>query len=267
MGFDIGLFLDIIKDSFHRLIPMEKERIGIGDRFQQGTKYHRKKMVGGFLDWRKKPEEFKDYPRDIHRVSLRNVNKDGGGSLWEVMARRRSARDFLAKDISFDELSQLIWATQGITGTASGFRFRITPSAGALYPIETYVVVNRVMALSSGIYHFNVRKNELEQLMEGDFRVSIAASALDQPMAKDAAVVFVWTAVVERTKWKYRERGYRYLYLDAGHIGQNLYLAATSLKLGCCTIGAFYDDEVNQLIGVDGQKETAVYLGAVGHVY
>jgi SagB-type dehydrogenase family enzyme len=73
--------------------------------------------------------------------------------------------------------------------------------------------------------------------------------------------------VVERTKWKYRERGYRYIYLDAGHIGQNLYLAAASLGLGCCTIGAFYDDEVNQLIGVDGQQETVVYLGAVGRVY
>ncbi len=86
-------------------------------------------------------------------------------------------------------------------------------------------------------------------------------------MAKEAAVVFVWTAVVERTKWKYRERGYRYLYLDAGHIGQNLYLAAASLRLGCCTIGAFYDDEVNQLIGVDGKEETAIYLGAVGHIH
>ena len=86
-------------------------------------------------------------------------------------------------------------------------------------------------------------------------------------MAAEAAVVFVWTAVVERAKWKYRERGYRYLYLDAGHIGQNLYLAANSLGLGCCTIGAFYDDEVNRLIEVDGQRETAVYLGAVGHIF
>ena len=122
------------------------------------------------------------------------------------------------------------------------------------------------MDLTPGSYHFNVNQNLLEQLAMGDFQFNIAASALDQSMAKEAAVVFVWTAVVERTKWKYRERGYRYLYLDAGHIGQNLYLAATSLGLGCCTIGAFYDDEVNQLIGVDGKKETAVYLGAVGHV-
>jgi SagB-type dehydrogenase family enzyme len=245
---------------------MAAEHAGIGDRFQQETKYHRARMRGGFLDWRRKPEEFKEYPGDMRRFPLPNAGTGGGGPLWEVMARRRSLRDFLPEDISLDDLSQLIWATQGITGSVFDFRLRVTPSAGALYPIETYIAVNRVIALSPGVYHFNVRKNALEQLTEGDFKVGISASALDQSMAREAAVVFVWTAVVERTKWKYRERGYRYLYLDAGHIGQNLYLAATSLGLGCCTIGAFYDDEVNRLIGVDGQGETAVYLGAVGRI-
>lgn len=239
---------------------------GIGQRFQQETKYHRARMTGGFLDWRSRPEEFKEYTGDIRRFPLPNAGTGGGGPLWEVMARRRSVRDFLPGDISLDELSQLIWATQGITGSLFDFRFRITPSAGALYPIETYVVVNRVIGLSPGVYHFNIRKNALEQLTEGDCKVGISVAALDQSMAREAAVVFVWTAVVERTKWKYRERGYRYLYLDAGHIGQNLYLAATSLGLGCCAIGAFYDDEVNQLVGVDGKLETTVYLGAVGRI-
>jgi SagB-type dehydrogenase family enzyme len=245
---------------------MAAQHAGVGDRFQQETKYHRRRMAGGFLDWRKKPQQFKEYPGDIRRVPLPHAGTGDGDHLWEVMARRRSLRDFLPEDISLEELSQLIWATQGITGSVFDFRLRVTPSAGALYPIETYVVVNRVIALSPGVYHFNVGENALEQLAEGDFRVGIAASALDQSMAGEAAVVFVWTAVVERTKWKYRERGYRYLYVDAGHIGQNLYLAATSLGLGCCTIGAFYDDEVNRLIGVDGQGETAVYLGAVGRI-
>jgi len=245
---------------------MAAQHAGIGDRFQQETKYYRARMTGGFLDWRRKPEELKEYPGDIRRFPLPSAETGGGLALWEVMARRRSLRDFLPEDISLEELSQLIWATQGITGSVFDFRLRVTPSAGALYPIETYVVVNRVIALSPGVYHLNVRKNALEQLAEGDFKVGISASALDQSMAREAAVVFVWTAVVERTKWKYRERGYRYLYLDAGHIGQNLYLAATSLGMGCCTIGAFYDDEVNRLIGVDGQEETAVYLGAVGRI-
>jgi SagB-type dehydrogenase family enzyme len=255
--------LDIIRASIVWVISMV---VGIGDRFQQETKYHRQKMSGGVLDWLNKPEEFKEYTGDIRRFPLRNGKGEGGSPLWETMTRRRSMRDFLPEDISFEELSQLIWSIQGITRTAYGFRFRIAPSAGALYPIETYVVVNRVAGLRPGMYHFNGRRNELEQLAEGNFGPDIAASALDQSMAKAAAGVFIWTAVVQRTKWKYRERGYRYLYLDAGHIGQNLYLAATALGLGCCTIGAFYDNEVNGLIGVDGKRETAVYLGAVGRV-
>ncbi len=84
-------------------------------------------------------------------------------------------------------------------------------------------------------------------------------------MVGESAAAFIWTAIPGRSKWKYHERAYRYIYLDAGHIGQNLYLAATALGLGCCTIGAFFDGEVNDIIGIDGSKETAVYLGAVGN--
>ena len=83
-------------------------------------------------------------------------------------------------------------------------------------------------------------------------------------MLQEASCVFVWTAIVKRSKWKYRERAYRYIYMDVGHIGQNLYLAAASLGLGCCTVGAFFDEEMDRLIGVDGKEEISVYLGAVG---
>jgi SagB-type dehydrogenase family enzyme len=83
-------------------------------------------------------------------------------------------------------------------------------------------------------------------------------------MVMESAVVFIWTAVVARSKWKYGERAYRYIYMDAGHIGQNLYLAAVALGLGCCTIGAFFDDEVNEILNVDGTEETAVYMGIAG---
>jgi SagB-type dehydrogenase family enzyme len=85
-------------------------------------------------------------------------------------------------------------------------------------------------------------------------------------MLEEASCIFVWTATVERAKWKYRERAYRYIYMDAGHIGQNLYLAATAMNLGCCTVGAFYDEEVDRLIGIDGREEISVYLGAVGRI-
>ena len=164
----------------------------------------------------------------------------------------------------FWELSQLLWATQGITSRAWGYDFRAVPSAGALYPIETYVLANRVDDLLPGIYHYDVQRAELVLLKEGNFGPEAARAGLGQEILGDAAAVFIWTAVVERSKWKYRQRAYRYIYMDAGHIGQNLYLAATALNLGCCTVGAFFDEEVDRLIGVDGNEEISVYLGAVG---
>jgi len=94
----------------------------------------------------------------------------------------------------------------------------------------------------------------------------LASAALNQDLIARCGATFVWTAVIPRTKWKYRERCYRYIYLDAGHIGENLYLAVEALGLGCCTIGAFYDEEINQLIGVDGIEETTIYLGVVGQI-
>ena len=118
--------------------------------------------------------------------------------------------------------------------------------------------------LEPGIYHFRPHYFDLELLKKGDFSEECAKVALNQSMVKSAQVTFVWTAVVERSKWKYLQRAYRYIYLDAGHIGQNLYLAAEALRLGCCTIGAIFDEEANKLIDVDGINETVVYMATVG---
>ena len=123
-----------------------------------------------------------------------------------------------------------------------------------------------VESLDKGIYHLNIPGNCLELIRPGDFSKDLTAAALSQSMVAQSAATFILTGIIGRSKWKYMERAYRYLYLDAGHIGQNLYLAATSLGLGCCTIGAFFDDEVNNIIGADGEKETAVYLGVIGRI-
>ncbi len=157
-----------------------------------------------------------------------------------------------------------MWATQGVTASRHGQAFRAAPSAGACYPIDTYVVVNRVEGLEAGLYRYDVEGRRLGRLRTGDLSAAIAAACLDQEMAAEAAVVFAWVAAPARAKGRYRERAYRYVYLDAGHIGQNLHLAATALGLGCCAIGAFFDDEVNALLGVDGLEATAVYLSVVG---
>jgi len=221
-------------------------------------------MRRGGLDWAHQPPPDKEFTHTLDRFPLRSHEEKSGKSLWEVVAQRRSVREFSNRSISFFEISQLIWATQGITLKARGFDFRASPSAGALYPIETYLVVNRVEDIPAGLYHYSVKETQLILLKEGQFGPGLSQAGLGQEMLEEAACVFVWTAIIGRSKWKYQERAYRYIYMDAGHIGQTLCLAATALGLGCCTVGAFFDDEVDHVIGVDGKEEISVYLGAVG---
>jgi SagB-type dehydrogenase family enzyme len=245
---------------------MDRKKVRIGDTYHQWTKYRRDEMPGGGLDWTNQPAPYKEYPDAFKRISIQPMIQFEGKSFWKTVAERRSVRDYVRHPIPFEVLSQLVWATQGITAKAWGFDFRVVPSAGALYPIETYVVVNRVEGLSPGIYHFSVKKAQLVLIKEGSLGQECSRAALGQAIIEEAACIFVWTAMVERSKWKYRERAYRYIYMDAGHIGQNLYLAATALGLGCCTVGAFFDEEMDQLIGIDGKSEISVYLGAVGKI-
>ncbi|MGD8238273.1 MAG: SagB/ThcOx family dehydrogenase, partial [Armatimonadota bacterium] len=197
-------------------------------------------------------------------VSLPRAETSGGRGLWRILNGRRSRRRYRDVPLSVREVSQLVWATQGVTGRTSDHEVRTAPSAGALYPCETYLVANRVNGLDPGVYHYLVRDHELELLQRGELSTEIAAACLDQRMAAGAAVVFVWTAVVDRSRWKYGERCIRYVYLDAGHIGAHLSLAAEAMGLGSCMIAALYDDEVNAIVGVDGERETTLYVGAVG---
>ncbi len=245
---------------------MDEKREGIGDLYHQETKYRRESMPRGELDWAHQPPPYKEFAHALSRFPIRPLSQKGGKSLWDAVAQRRSVRDFSDESVAFGELSQLIWATQGITSRARGFDFRASPSAGALYPIETYLVANRVEEIPPGLYHYNVKETQLALLREGHFGPELSQAGLGQEMLEEAACVFVWTAIVGRSKWKYRERAYRYIYMDVGHIGQTLYLAATALNLGCCTVGAFFDEEVDHVIGVDGKNEISLYLGAVGHV-
>jgi SagB-type dehydrogenase family enzyme len=130
--------------------------------------------------------------------------------------------------------------------------------------VETYLVVNAVEEIEPGVYHYGIENHELDQLKVGDFGDEVARAALDQGMAAQANVVFVWTGVFGRSKWKYKQRAYRYVYLDAGHIAENLALAAVALDLGSCQIAALYDEEANELLNVDGVEESAIYMTTVG---
>jgi len=236
---------------------------GIGDRFQQETKYQRGKLPAGHLDWSKKPDRYKVYPR-AKKIKLEPPQREGGTPFWKTIERRRSCRAFGERPLSREALSQLLWASQGVTKTYKDFELRAAPSAGALYPIETYLAALNVDGIEPGLYHYDVRPHELELLKPGDFRESVACAALDQDFMAEAGAVFIWAAMFERTKWKYKQRAYRYIYLDTGQIAQNLALAAVSLGLGSCQIGALYDDEVNALLDIDGDEESVVYMTAVG---
>ncbi len=236
----------------------------IGDVYQQTTKYDRADMGPSAGPKPRHPGVYKRYPDAEKVIALPKPDTAGGKGLWEIVAKRRSGRSYSQEPVTLEELSQLFWACQGITAQRGGFELRTAPSAGALFPIETYLVINNVDAVEPGVYHYDVRRHRVEQLKAGDFRVPVAAAALGQRMAATAGVVFVWTAVTARNKSKYGERGYRYMYLDAGHIGAHVSLAAEALGLASCAIGALFDDEVNDLVGADGVQETAVYMMAVG---
>src|SRR3989304_5847693 len=181
---------------------MDGKREGIGDRYHQETKYRRESMPRGELDWAHQPPLYKEFTHALNRFPIRLLDQKGGKSLWDAVARRRSIRDFSDKSVTFCELSQLIWATQGITLKARGFDFRASPSAGALYPIETYLVANRVEEIPAGLYHYNVKETQLILLKEGHFGSDLSQAGLGQEMLEEAACVFVWKALVERSKWK-----------------------------------------------------------------
>jgi SagB-type dehydrogenase family enzyme len=236
---------------------------GLAFTYVQGTKYARERVPRDDLGAIPSPGRFKTYS-EAEPLPLSQPDFNEAANLWQCLSRRRSERDTTQDPLSGEELSKILWAAQGVTARAGMHLLRTAPSAGALYPFETYLYVHRVEGLPQGIYHFNVAEFGLARLKEGDFNRIITAAALGQPVVRKAAVVIIWTAMMLRCMEKYRERAMRYIPMDLGHVCQNVQLAATALGLGSCPIGAFYDDEMNELIEVDGEEETVLYMVTVG---
>jgi SagB-type dehydrogenase family enzyme len=198
-------------------------------------------------------------------VALPRTAPLAGTGLSDVIDRRRSVRDYGSRPLKLDELASVLHVSAGITDKRDPtWAFRAAPSSGALYPIELYLAVFNVERVAPGIYHYGVQQHALEQLRLGDFRQQAFSAALSQEMVLHASAMIVFTGLFSRVQWKYVDRSYRYMLLEAGHMGENAYLAATALGIGICGMGAFLDDDVNQLIGADGRDEGAVYLMAVG---
>ncbi|MCK4546754.1 MAG: SagB/ThcOx family dehydrogenase [Candidatus Eisenbacteria sp.] len=194
-------------------------------------------------------------------ILLARPSMKGTLSVEEALAARRSVRQYTAEPLTLEMVSRLLWAAQGQTATWGG---RTAPSAGALFPIEVTVVVGEVSGLEAGVYGYRNDRHALERRLEGDTREALAAAALGQGCLRDAPVVLVLSAVYERTKKKYGERGVRYAQIEIGAVCENLYLQAESLGLGTVLVGAFYDDEISEVLDL-GRAETPLVLMPIGY--
>ena len=236
---------------------------GLAFRYIQSTKYYRDRPMRDDLGSIPPTPAFKNYP-EAERLQLPEPDLSRPANLWQCLDRRRSERNTTTDPLDLKELSKIMWAAQGVTARAGRFLLRTAPSAGALYPFETYLYIDKVKEVTQGIYHFNVADFALECLQEGDFNRAFTDASLGQPVVRRAAVVIIWTAMMLRCMVKYRERAMRYIPMDLGHVCQNVQLAATAMDLGSCPIGAFYDNDINELLGVGGEEETVLYLITVG---
>jgi SagB-type dehydrogenase family enzyme len=199
-----------------------------------------------------------EYESEI--IKLPEPKYDGSIPVEEALLRRRSVRDFKDVPLTISEVSQLVWAAEGITGAGGRRTF---PSAGALYPLELYVIAGDVNGLPPGIYKYKTDGHKLLRIEKGDRRSDLRDAALGQSSVKRAPAVIVLSAVYERTTTKYGERGIRYIHMEAGHAAQNVYLQAVSLGLGTVVIGAFRDEEVRRVMKMtDGERP--LYLMPVG---
>jgi SagB-type dehydrogenase family enzyme len=185
----------------------------------------------------------------------------GAKSLEEALAHRRSVREFAPGALTLSEVSQLMWAAQGVTAPER----RTSPSAGATYPLEIYLVAGKVDGLGAGVYRYRPRQHRLEAVTEGDIRVPLAVAAVDQEWISQAAMVVVIAAVFERTTVRYGKRAERYVHMEAGHAAQNLLLQAAALGLGATPAGAFNDAEVSRLLHLP-VDEAPLYFVPVGRV-
>ncbi len=190
-------------------------------------------------------------PRDMSHVSLE-----------EAIRRRRSVRAYKDGSVTLNEAAQLLWAAQGITGKDG---LRAAPSAGATYPLETYLAVGDVAGLEPGLYHYEPETNSLSLVKQGELQSELSAASLDQPCVRDAAIIIILTAIYERTTERYGDRGRMYVHMDVGHAAENVLLQATALGLGGVPVGAFRTRTVAQLLGLP-ESEIPLYLLPLGRL-
>lgn len=254
-----------MKKNIKKLLEKIEGKQFISDKFHSFTKNKRldtSNMKDVPQSWIK--IHFKTYPR-LDKISFNNI-KTPITTLSKIIEKRRSVRKFSGFSISKDELFYLLFSSCGLTylGEAFDDSRRPYPSAGARYPLEVYPLILNCEGIKRGLYHYNVKENYLEFLLDEDLSKWLIKTTGGEKWITKAAVVFIITGVLDRTRIKYGDRGYRYALIETGHLGQNLCLLATELGLGTCPLGGYIDTEVNKLLDIDLQKEVALYLVVVG---
>ncbi|NLF96786.1 MAG: SagB/ThcOx family dehydrogenase [Candidatus Riflebacteria bacterium] len=186
----------------------------------------------------------------------------GNISLEATLAERRSLRQYGEKPPGINEISQLLWAAQGITG--KNYPFRTAPSAGATYPLETYLMAGNVTGLESGVYHYDIASHSLKLIKRGDHRAALCNASVGQKHVKEAPITIILTAIFQRTTNRYGSRGIKYTYMEAGHVGQNICLQAEALDMGSVPVGAIDEDQIATILGIS-RAETPLYIFPVGY--
>lgn len=220
-----------------------------------------------FEDWPMEWKQiyFKSYPR-LPQINLEKPKKSFlRKSLSNILLKRHSNRNFSFANISKAELSTLLFFSVGVTKKAKNWDYtsRVYPSAGARYPSELYLVILNSDDLEKGLYHYNVKTHFLELLLKEDLTNQLHR-ILKQEWVKKTSVLFIITSVISRSEVKYNGRAYRFCFIEAGHIGQNVYLVSAALGLKCCAIGGFIDKDINDLLDFNDNEEYTTYLIAVG---
>ncbi|KLO24183.1 nitroreductase [Marinitoga sp. 1197] len=215
------------------------------------------------------PPYIKPFDENGEFIDLTPIEKINLGKvdLKEVLNNRMSRRNFSDIPLSLEELSYLLYYTQGIRNIVKNkVTFRTVPSAGATHPLETYLLIFNVEGIEKGLYRYIPTVDKLQLLKKGDFSKEVIEATLGQIFVGNSAVVFVWTAIPYRTEWKYSFEAHKTIAIDAGHVCQNLYLTAESINCGTCAVAAYDQEKMDNLIGVDGEEEFVVYLAPVGKV-
>lgn len=249
----------------------------MADRTFQDYRFFLKDSIRKFVDFSTTaqnrgvppPPIEKPYAADREKIALPDfseMNKQWSIPLVDAIANRKSMRGFSDVSLSLEELSFLLWSTQGLRKNVNAVAsFRTVPSAGARHSVETYLFVRSVEGLEEGLYRYlPVEHQLLVEFREENLNEKLAEAALGQQFVSTAALSFVWTTIPYRMEWRYAQASYKVIALDAGHICQNLYLACEAIGAGTCAIAAYDQSAMDALLRVDGEEEFTLYMAPVG---